>query len=216
MTALTHRVSPRHTLGQTRGVSTRHTSNMKAAPKLRYIVVTLIGIGAILGGQLLLSIVVSSGAYTIASLKSEMRSSEQNLQIVAEEIGALTAPDTLATLAGSMGMVEDNNPAYLRLSDGVVLGEASPASASQGAAVFAVTAGTEDRPPPAIVNDISVALTAQAVFELSAEDALKAAVHPVSVATTAAVITPAVISPATVASGPVVKFGGSIPSPSTR
>jgi hypothetical protein len=82
--------------------------------------------------------------------------------------------------------------------------------------VFAVTAGTEDRPPPAIVNDISVALTAQAVFELSAEDALKAAVHPVSVATTAAVITPAVISPATVASGPVVKFGGSIPSPSTR
>ena len=211
MTALTNRVSPRHTRPQTREVWTRHTSNTKAVPKLRYIVVTLIGIGAILGGQLLLSIVVSSGAYTIASLKSEMRSSEQNLQIVAEEIGALTAPDTLATLAGSMGMVEDNNPAYLRLSDGVVLGEASPASANQGAAVFAVTAGTEDRSAPAIVNDIYLALTSQAVFELSAEDALKAAVHPVSVATT-----DAVISPAMVASAPVVEFGGSIPSPSTR
>ncbi len=90
--------------------STRQKTAANAVPKLRYIVVLLAGIFAILGGQLLLSIAVSGGAYEIASLKSDLRGSHQQQQIVGEEISALVAPDTLATLAGSMGMVPDNNP----------------------------------------------------------------------------------------------------------
>jgi hypothetical protein len=153
--------------------TTRQETSTTTAPKLRYIVVTLAGIFAILGGQLLLSISVSSGAYEISSLKGEMRQSEQSLQIVAEEIGALTAPDTLASLAGSMGMVEDNNPA--------------------------------------IVTDVFASLSAQAAYELSAEDALRAANVPVVDSGEAAIHTAMVTQPV-----PVATFGGSIPSPITR
>jgi hypothetical protein len=178
---------------------------------LRYIAVTLAGIFAILGGQLLLSISVSSGAYEISSLKGDMRNSQQSLQIVAEEIGALTAPDTLASLAGSMGMVEDNNPAYLRVSDGAVLGEAVPAASTSGATVYPVTAGTENYAPAPIVTDVTTALSAQALAEVGAEEATLAVVTPAGEADER-VIQPAIA----VAATPTVTFGGSIPSPVTR
>jgi len=174
--------------------ATRQETSTTAAPKLRYIVVTLAGIFAILGGQLLLSI-SSPGAYEIASLKGEMRQSEQSLQIVAEEIGALTAPDTLASLAGSMGMVEDNNPAYLRVSDGAVLGEAAPAAEAGQGQIYTVTAGTEAFVPVQIVTDVFASLSAQAAYELSAEDALRAAHVPVVESGEAAIHT-AMVTPA--------------------
>jgi hypothetical protein len=182
-----------------------------SAPKLRYIVVTLVGIFAILGGQLLLSISVSSGAYEISSLKSEMRSSQQSLQIVGEEIGALNAPDTLASLAASMGMVEDNNPAYLRVSDGIVLGEALPADPSEQAGIVGVTAGTEAPVMSPIITDVSAALSAQAVVEMSAEDALAQALSVEAEAQEGSIQTAMVVT----TTAPTT-FGGSIPSPSTR
>jgi len=187
------------------------SSSTKAAPKLRYIVVTLAGIFAILGGQLLLSISVSSSAYEISSLKGEMRHSEQSLQIVAEEIGALTSPDTLAALAGSMGMVEDNSPAYLRVSDGVVLGEAAPARESGQGQIYTVTAGTEARPTAQIVTDVFASLSVQAAYELSAEEALREATLP-AVDNGEGVIQPAMVT----TPAPASAFGGSIPSPITR
>ncbi|MFT6973984.1 MAG: hypothetical protein ACJAV4_001225 [Pontimonas sp.] len=215
MTAPVFPPLPSRTSRTTRAVSARrHTTSPKAAPKMRYAVATLAGIFAILGGQLLLSISVSSGAYTIADLKSDVRTSEQSLQIVAEDIGALTAPDTLASLAGSMGMVEDNNPAYLRISDGAVLGEAAPADSASETPVYTVTAGTEDRVPPKIVYDVSALLTAQVTSEVSAEEALLAATIPVAHNTGSAVVSSATVTtPTRVAVG---TFGGSIPSPTTR
>lgn len=191
--------------------ATRKETSTTTAPKLRYIVVTLAGIFAILGGQLLLSISVSSGAYEIASLKGEVRQSEQSLQIVAEEIGALTAPDTLASLAGSMGMVEDNNPAYLRVSDGAILGKAAPAAEVGQGQIYTVTAGTEAFVPVQIVTDVFASLSAQAAYELSAEDALRAAHVPVVESGEASIHTAMVTQPI-----PVATFGGSIPSPITR
>ena len=182
-----------------------------SAPKLRYIVVTLGGIFAILGGQLLLSISVSSGAYEISSLKSEMRTSQQSLQIVGEEIGALNAPDTLASLATSMGMVEDNNPAYLRVSDGIVLGEAQPATPAEQAGIVGVTAGTETPVLVPIISDVSASLAAQAVVEVSAEDALAIAMTVEAPAAEGTIETAMLTTPAAPAT-----FGGSIPSPSTR
>jgi len=192
-------------------VTATRSSSTKAAPKLRYIVVTLAGIFAILGGQLLLSISVSSSAYEISSLKGEMRHSEQSLQIVAEEIGALTSPDTLAALAGSMGMVEDNSPAYLRVSDGVVLGEAAPARESGQGQIYTVTAGTEARPTAQIVTDVFASLSVQAAYELSAEEALREATLP-AVDNGEGVIQPAMVT----TPAPASAFGGSIPSPITR
>jgi hypothetical protein len=170
-------------------------------------VATLVGIFAILAVQLILSIALSGGAYEIASLKGEMRNTEQKRQIVAEDINALIAPDTLAGLATSMGMVADNNPAYLRLSDSSVVGEAQPATADSGAAVYPVTAGSEDVTPPAIIAAVYESLTSPQ--EISPEVPTK----PVS--TQAPVATP--VAPSEPTPAPTApRFGGSIPSPTTR
>lgn len=186
---------------------TRPVLTALKGPKLRYIVATLVGIFAILAVQLILSIALSGGAYEIASLKGEMRNTEQKRQMVAEDINALIAPDTLAGLATSMGMVADNNPAYLRLSDSSVVGEAQPATADSGAAVFPVTAGSEDVTPPAIIAAVYESLTSPQ--EISPE----VPTEPVSTQT--ALATP--VAPSEPTPAPTAKrFGGSIPSPTTR
>lgn len=218
MSALAHSLSVPRVGSPLRAVaSTRPRSLTAAAPKLRYIVVILSGIFAILGGQLMLSIAVSGGAYEISGLKAEVRDSHQQLQIVAEDIGALTAPDTLATLASSMGMVEDNNPAYLRLSDATVIGEAIPASLSNSRSVVSVTAGTEVIAPPAIIAAVYDSVSQAAAPEATSLDELAmltqeagATVTPVSSAPAATVST------AMVMTQPPVRFGGTIPSPTTR
>lgn len=218
MSAIAHSLSAPRVAAQPRAVaSTRPTSLTAAVPKLRYIVVILSGIFAILGGQLMLSIAVSGGAYEISGLKGDVRDSHQQLQIVAEDIGALTAPDTLATLASSMGMVEDNNPAYLRLSDASVIGEAIPASLSNSRSVVSVTNGTEVIAPPAIIAAVYDSVSQAAALEATSVDELEmltqeasATVNPVSSDATATVST------AMVRTEPAVRFGGTIASPTTR
>ena len=194
--------------------STRASRAVAAAPKLRYVVVILAGIFAIFGGQLLLSIAVSGAAYEISGLKAQVRGSHQQLQIVAEDISALTAHDTLAGLATSMGMVEDNNPAYLRLSDATVIGEALAAASSDSTTVFTVTAGTEVHTRPPIVNAVYDSVTHAAALEDPAQDdfaALTAEATAVAEASSSVVVSPAMVT-----TEPTVRFGGTIPSPTTR
>jgi hypothetical protein len=187
---------------------TRQGLATPAAPKLRYIVVTLLGIFAILAVQLMLSIALSGGAYEIASLKGEMRNTEQKRQMVAEDINALIAPDTLAGLATSMGMVADNNPAYLRLSDSSVVGEAKPAAEGSGSGVYPVTAGSETVLPPAIIAAVYESVTAPQEVVPEVVEAT-ATVEAPSAAPSA---TPVSVKPAPT----TPRFGGSIPSPTTR
>lgn len=190
---------------------TRQGLATPAAPKLRYIVVTLLGIFAILAVQLMLSIALSGGAYEIASLKGEMRQTEQKRQMVAEDINALIAPDTLAGLATSMGMVADNNPAYLRLSDSSVVGEAKPASEGSGSGVYPVTAGSETVTPPAIIAAVYESVTApQEVVPEVSEELATTAVPSVAPSASTVSVTPATPAPT------APRFGGSIPSPTTR
>jgi hypothetical protein len=174
-------------------------------------VVTLMGIFAILAVQLMLSIALSGGAYEIASLKGEMRHTEQKRQMVAEDINALIAPDTLAGLATSMGMVADNDPAYLRLSDSSVVGEAEPASAGSGSAEYPVTAGSESVTPPAIIAAVYESVTAPEQVAPEIVGQSTTAVAPVATPSARpAALTPATPAPTT------PRFGGSIPSPTTR
>jgi hypothetical protein len=194
--------------------ATRPHRPSQGVPKLRYIVVTLGGIFSILGIQLLLSIAVSGGAYEISALKGEMRKSHQELQIVAEDISALNAPGTLAGLATAMGMVADNNPAYLRLSDGAVIGEAQPAALSSGPTIYSVTAGGEPGEPPAIVASVMQAVTHNlASVGLEGDGELDAETpEPVQAVTASTVSAPATA----VTQTPTPRLGGTIPSPVTR
>jgi hypothetical protein len=109
-----------------------------------------------------------------------------------------------------MGMIADNNPAYLRLSDAAVLGQAVPAESKFGAVVYSVTAGTETLVAPEIVYNVQQSVLSQVAVEAPVTD-------PFAVAepTVEAVVQPASLeSPAVVL--PTPRFGGTLPSPSTR
>jgi hypothetical protein len=104
-------------------VSTRE--QRKARPRVVYAVVTVASLFVIFIAQLLLSIVVSDGAYRIAGLQTEQRDLARQEQALSEHLDLLASPQNLAAQAESLGMVLSNtSPVFLRLSDGVIVGDA--------------------------------------------------------------------------------------------
>lgn len=108
-------------------VSTR--AQRRARPRLFYALVTVAGLFAVLIAQLLLSIAVSDGAYQIASLQQQQRELQRDAETLTEAIQVLQSPQHLAVNAVALGMVSNSSTAYLRLSDGAVLGSAVAATA---------------------------------------------------------------------------------------
>lgn len=102
----------------------------KARPKSFYALVTVGGLFAILIAQLLLSIVVSDGAYQISALQQVQKELARDQQSLTEELHVLESPQHLAANAEQLGMVTNSNTAYLRLSDGAVLGNPAAAISS--------------------------------------------------------------------------------------
>ncbi|MBN9150509.1 MAG: hypothetical protein KF692_10840 [Cryobacterium sp.] len=120
-------------------VSTR--VQKKARPKAVYALVTVAGLFAILIAQLLLSIMVSDGAYQISSLQQEQKELSRDQQSLTEQLQVLESPQHLAANAQALGMVTNSSTAYLRLSDGTVIGKPVAATASSG-----IRTGTDGGP----------------------------------------------------------------------
>lgn len=95
----------------------------KARPQLAYGLTAVLGIVAIIAAQLILSVVISQGAYDIAQLQTDQKELGRDAQIVVEDLDRVKSPQFLAANAQALGMVTNANPAYLRLSDGAVLGQ---------------------------------------------------------------------------------------------
>jgi len=95
-----------------------------------YAIVTVGGLLAVLVTQLLLSIALSDGAYQISSLQGEQRELIRDAEALSEQINVLQSPQNLAVNAVTLGMVSNTSTAFLRLSDGAVLGSATAARVS--------------------------------------------------------------------------------------
>lgn len=111
-------------------VSTR--AQRKARPRAVYALVTVAGLFAILIAQLLLSIVVSDGAYQISSLQQVQKELIRDSQSLTEQLQVLQSPQHLAANARALGMVTNSSTAFLQLSDGSVIGKPLAATASSG------------------------------------------------------------------------------------
>lgn len=97
-------------------------------------IATVAGFFTILVAQLLLSIVLSDGAYRITALEAQTVELDRSAQVLTESLEALRSPQNLAANAEQLGMVANASPAYLRLADGLVLG--APVAAGAGAGVL--------------------------------------------------------------------------------
>ncbi|MHB1171071.1 MAG: hypothetical protein ACYCZY_00960 [Lacisediminihabitans sp.] len=117
-------------------VSTR--SQRRARPRLVYALVTVAGLFIILVAQLLLSILLSDGAYQISALQSAQTELSRDQQTLTEQLDVLKSPQNLSARAQALGMVMSDAPAvYLRLSDSAVIGTPTPANAAQGSTIGA-------------------------------------------------------------------------------
>ncbi|MET1043457.1 MAG: hypothetical protein ABWX59_04965 [Microbacteriaceae bacterium] len=109
----------------------------RARPRTVYALATIAGVFAILIAQLLISIVLSDGAYQISALQTEQKELGRTAGTLTEELDVLNSPQHLAASAESLGMVSNANPAFLRLADGAVLGTPTAATEAGGSVIGA-------------------------------------------------------------------------------
>lgn len=91
-------------------------------PKLLYGVVAVLGAFLIAGAQMALSVMMTQGSYELSMLNAQQRDLTYQKQILYDEVAGLGSPQYLAANAAALGMVIDESPSYLRLSDGKLLG----------------------------------------------------------------------------------------------
>lgn len=131
-------------------VSTR--SQRRARPRALYAVIAVGSLLVIVVAQLLLSIAISQGAYTLNGLQTQQTSLQRSLQAASEDLTRVSSPQNLAANANALGMVSNSNPAYLRLSDGAVLGAPIAATGAAGT----VTGGQGNLVPNALLSGVGL------------------------------------------------------------
>lgn len=99
------------------------------AARVPFALVVLFVIGAGLIGLLLLNTVLAQGAFVLHDLQNSTVTLGDREQELARTVAAEEAPAVLAQRAAALGMVPGGDPAFLRLSDGKILGKPKPALA---------------------------------------------------------------------------------------
>lgn len=152
-------------------VTTRAQRN--ARPKLAYSVITIVSLFLIFAGQLLLSIVVSDGAYQLSGLQVQQKDLLRTEQALLEKLQILGSTQHLAANAAHLGMVPGSNPLYLDLSTGAVSsapGTADPFGCGGGCSVVANS----------LLTGVPLVDAASAAAQTAALAAQAAAVAPAS------------------------------------
>jgi hypothetical protein len=129
-------------------------------PKLLYGVVAVLGAFLIAAAQMSLSIMTTQGTYEIAALTKEQRDLTYEKQILYDDVAGLSSPQYLAANASALGMVIEESPSYLRLSDGALLGAGQ--AALGGSSVDAIGRATV---PNALITDTPLVTAPEATIE---------------------------------------------------
>jgi cell division protein FtsB len=100
------------------------------ARKAPFVVVVLTLLSAGLVGLIIMSTVLQAQSFQAASLNRQASALEAQQQDLTREVETLQSPSNVARRALIYGMVPNASPAFLRLSDGKVLGK--PQAAVRG------------------------------------------------------------------------------------
>lgn len=99
------------------------------APRVPFVLLVLAVLGVGLVGLLLLNTSLQQGSFAIHDLQRQTSLLADRQSELERKVAVLQAPENLAARAVKLGMVPNPNPAFLRLSDGKVLGDPTPATA---------------------------------------------------------------------------------------
>lgn len=97
------------------------------------LLVTVMGLGFL--GVLILNTSLQQGAYQLRDLERMTGALADRRAVLAQRLAVLEAPSRLAGEARLLGMVPNENPVFLRISDGAVLGVPQPAPTPAAPAV---------------------------------------------------------------------------------
>lgn len=117
------------------------------APKVPFVtLVSLVLVGGVVG-LLLFNTSMQQASFAASSLEEQARTLTAREQTLRMELDDLRDPQRVAEAAQQMGMVPGLHPAFLRLSDGKVVGVPTPATPADGVRLQA-------RPPrkPAVLS----------------------------------------------------------------
>lgn len=98
------------------------------ARKAPFVVVVMIILSIGLVGLIVMSTILQAQSFEAAKLESEAKALDIQKQSLTREVEGLLSPASVARRALVFGMVPNTNPAFLRLSDGKVLGKPEPAA----------------------------------------------------------------------------------------
>jgi hypothetical protein len=97
-------------------------------------------------GLLLLNTSLAQGSFAIHDLRATSDQLTDTQGALNQSLAAMESPASLAKRASEMGMVPSESAAFLRLSDGKVIGVAQPASAARRFTVVGTTAPPKPKP----------------------------------------------------------------------
>ncbi|MGH3357032.1 MAG: hypothetical protein ACRDOJ_14130 [Nocardioidaceae bacterium] len=100
-----------------------------SAPRVPFaaLVLTVLGLGLV--GLLVLNTSLQQGAFYARDLEGRAQALTEQQEALEIRVAELREPQRVADRAASLGMVPDDNPAFLQLPGGRVLGNATPAAA---------------------------------------------------------------------------------------
>ena len=117
------RPAPVRPVRETRHVEIGATrAQRRARPKLSYAVITIASLFGIFGAQLMLSIVVSDGAYQVSTLQDQQKDLQRTQDALTEKLNVLDSTQNLSTQAAHLGMVPNGGPLAIDLTTGAVYG----------------------------------------------------------------------------------------------
>ncbi len=93
------------------------------APKAPFVLLVGALLTAGLGGLLFLHTTIAEDSFRLHDLTARSTVLTDREQALEQEIAALAAPQRLAARAKTLGMVRSENPAFIRTSDGRILGK---------------------------------------------------------------------------------------------
>jgi hypothetical protein len=102
----------------------------RRAPRVPFVtLVSLLLVGGV-AGLLFFNTSMQQASFTATDLEDQVTLLDAHEQSLQMQLEALRDPQRVAVAAKKMGMVPPSTPAFLRLSDGAVLGKPAPATAA--------------------------------------------------------------------------------------
>jgi hypothetical protein len=129
----------------------------RPAPRAPFVVLLGSLLAAGLGGLLYLHTALAEDSFRLHDLMTRSAVLADREQALEQEVALEASPTRLAERAEALGMVRSPNPAFIRLSDGAILGKPKP--------------GVAPPPPPAPSPSASASPDEKASDEPTGEDA---------------------------------------------